>query len=313
MSDLSEIRDTIAMLPTLMNRMEGLQNSVCKAEMAVSSMLLQYEREKRDVERIQKESFSTFLLKMVGKYEDIVEKEQREEIDAKLAYDREVTHLATLKADMETLALRIDELRQLSRTYENELERLRCQLEGRLSEPEGQQYRLLQDKRKSYISQMMEVGEALSAARNVKATAMRARESLGKADGWATFDMLASGGVISHLAKYSHVDDAEACFHKLDSQIRTLKTELSDISGVTVVGLGEISGTERVVNFWFDNIFTDWSVHGQIRGNAETISKLLNSIGSVESKLTTRQRECQGLMAENKRKQEDLLLSLNLQ
>jgi hypothetical protein len=72
----------------LEKKMEFFKTEIRKTEREVSDLLRQYEQESCDVEQIQKGSFSSFLLKLVGKYEDKLEKEQRDEINAKLAYDR---------------------------------------------------------------------------------------------------------------------------------------------------------------------------------------------------------------------------------
>ena len=87
-----ELRDRILMLPSLEKRMKFMLDEIRKAEDDVSNLLRKYERESRDVERLQKDSFSAFLFRLIGKYEDKLEKEQREEINAKIDYDRAVTH-----------------------------------------------------------------------------------------------------------------------------------------------------------------------------------------------------------------------------
>ena len=58
------------------------------------------------------------------------------------------------------------------------------------------------------------------------------------------------------------------------------------------------------------HIFTDLSVRGQIKDNAEEINRLLRGIGSAESALKTKQRECEAKLASNRRAEETLLVSL---
>jgi len=310
MEHLSELRDRVLMLPTLENRMMHLQKEIRTAEDEVAGLLRGYERERRDVEQIQKESLSSFMFKVIGKYEDKLEKERREEIDAKLAYDRAVTRRDSLVREKEELSSRISVLRGEERTYQTELEIRRRELANKFTGPEGARYAELENERKEIVSQITEIKEALSAAARVKSTAQEAFESLKSAEGWATYDAFTRGGIFSHIAKYSHIDSAEQSFHTLSSQLRDLKSELSDVHGLTVSGLSEISSVQRTVDFWFDNIFTDLSVRGQIKDNAGEISRLLGAIDAAESALRAKLRAEEARFEENRRREEELLLSL---
>jgi hypothetical protein len=264
---LFELRDRILMLPALENRLSFLQTEIQKTEVNVARLLRQYERESRDVKRIQKDSFSSFLLKMTRQYDDKLEKEQREEINAKLAYDRIVTHLNTLVCEKNELASRIAILRVEEQTYHAELTNRRCELAEELTETNGLRYAELENERKAVLSQISEIKEALNAAANLKFTVQNTLESLKNAENWATYDIFTRGSIISHIAKYSHIDQAEHNFHTLSSQLHDLKSELRDVHDLPVLELTEISSSQRAIDFWLDNIFTDLSIHSQIKDN----------------------------------------------
>ncbi|MDR0460144.1 MAG: hypothetical protein LBH62_01710 [Nitrososphaerota archaeon] len=153
MSSLFELRDRVLMLPTLESSLLSLLNEIEKAQFEVSSLLGQYKQESRDVERIQKESFSSFLLKLTGKYADKLDKERREEIHAKLAYDRAVTHLNSLMHEKDELSGRIFDLQVEKQTYQTELtnrrQKITCQL---LTEQKNIQYVKLENERNDIIS-----------------------------------------------------------------------------------------------------------------------------------------------------------------
>lgn len=308
--DVNKMHDHVLMLPTLENKLDFLQKEIQKAEAEVSSLLRQYEQESRDVERIQKESFSTFLLKSIGKYEDRLEKEQREEINAKLAYDRATVRLDALVRAKDELVSRITILRAEERAYQTELANRRRELSNQLTEPQGIRYTELENEKSRIVSQMTEINEALKAAGRAKSTAQSAQESLKSAEGWATFDAFTRGGLISHMAKYSHIDNAEKLFDVLSSQLSTLKTELGDVHGLQMSGLNDISSAQRTIDFWFDNIFTDLSVRSQIIDNAEQINRLITNINKVESTLRSKLSESEADFEKNKRQEEELLLSL---
>lgn len=308
--NLSELHDRALMVPTLEKRMAHLQKEIQTAEDNVSKLLWDYEQESRDVEQIRIESLSSFLYKLVGKYEDKLEKEQREEINAKLAYDSAVTHLDNLKREKDELAARISSLRADENAYKIELENRRRELSAQLSDLNSIQYIELKKERNNIISQITEVKEALNAAARVKSTAQKSLESLKSAEGWATYDLFARGGIISHMAKYSHLDNAEQCFHVLSSQLRELNSELNDVEGLSISGLNEISSGQRIIDFWFDNIFTDLSVRGKIKDNSEQIRNLLTNINALEATLNSRQKQLEAKLTENKRLEEEILITM---
>lgn len=310
MEHLHELRERILMLPVLENKMALLQEEIQTAQENVAALLRQYEQEHRDVERMQKESLSSFLLHAIGKYEGKLEKERREEIDAKLAHDRAATRRDSLMQERDLLSSRISALHGEEKAYQTELASRRQKLADQFTEPLGTRYAELENERKSIVSQITEIKEALSAAARAKLTALSALESLDSAEGWATYDAFSRGGILSHMAKYSHIDSAEQNFHTLSSQLHDLRAELGDVDGLTVWGLNEISSTQRALDFWFDNIFTDLSVRRQIKENAEQVRRLLDNIGHAEYLLSTKLSAQEASLAQNRRYEEELLLSM---
>lgn len=307
---LFELRDRVLMLPKLEEKSAFLQNEIKRAEQEVSNLLCQCKKESRDVDQIKEKGFSSFLFKLIGKYEDKLEKEQREEINAKLDYDRAVTRLDSLIQSQNELDSRISSLRTEEKSYQVELQNRRSKLAGKLTEPEGIRYAELGKERNHIVSQITEIEEALRAAARAKSTAEQVFNSFDSAKSWATFDLLSRGGIISHIAKYSHIDDAEEKFHILSSQLNDLKSELKDIHGLNISGLSEISPTQRTIDFWFDNIFTDWSVHSQIKDNLEQIRHLLGKINTVESTLQLKLAELEKELEKSKHDEEEILLSI---
>lgn len=57
---------------------------------------------------------------------------------------------------------------------------------------------------------------------------MEAVQSLDKAEGWATWDMI-GGGMISTAIKHSHLDDAKRQVHLAQNRLRNFESELADI------------------------------------------------------------------------------------
>jgi len=305
--NLLEKRDRVLTLPALENRMTLLEEEIREAEDDLSKLREQYKRENRNVERLEKESFSALLLRLVGKLETRLEETKLDEINAKLAYDRASTHIGNLMDEKLELTSRISALKAEEKTYSAELEARRIQIAKQLNEPQGIRYAELGLERNNIISQISKLGEALRVASLSASTARKIATSLDKAEGWATADIFI-GGILVHLAKYSHIDDAENNFHILSSQLRELMYELRDVPDLTIPSLNIISSTQRTIDFWFSNIFTSLSVRDKIEDNAEEISKLLNNIMAIEAALKAKLKEQQSKYAANRRDEEELLL-----
>jgi len=304
------LRDRVLMIPVFEQKLNRLQNNILKSNDDVSRLLQQYEKESRDMERIQNNSLSSFMLKLIGKYDDKLEKEQREEIDAKLAYDRAVTYLESLEQEKNELITSILALQIDKESYQAELTNRRNELAFRQDDLAGVQYANLENERNTIVSQITEIKQALNAAAKVELTAQEALKALESASSWATYDAFMRGGIISHMVKYSRIDNAEQNFHKLSSQLRCLKSELSDVDGLIMPELKEISSGQRVVDFWFDNIFTDLSVRRKVNDNAEQISNLLRSIKAIESALKSKLKQSETELDNNRSREEDLLISM---
>ncbi|MDR1539997.1 MAG: hypothetical protein LBU32_18750 [Clostridiales bacterium] len=310
MKNMIEIRVRLSIIKPLEDRVSALNRRLWDAEAEAAALLKKYEEESLDVQRIQKDSIWNFAQKVIGKFEAQVEKEIKEEIEAKINYDRVLSDISELKREKRDLGLRLAELHRLEREYETELENRRIYINQRLSETDGLQYKKYDEKIKAVAGQITEIKEAINAASHVSATAKSAVKSFESAEGWATYDIWARGGLISHMAKYSHIDDAEECFNRLSSQIRNLSAELSDVQDLPAPYLTQISGTQRTIDFWFDNIFTDISVRSQIRDNIAQLKDLLEKVSGIEAILESKSRDLNVKLSDIKRRQEDLLVSL---
>jgi len=309
MSSLFELRDRISMLPSLESRLQFLSYEINRVDVEVSKLLRQYRRECRDVERMQKEVFSSFLFKLVGKYETKMEKEQREEIAAKLAYDKAVTHLNSLVSEREEVSARILALQTEKQAYQIELDNRRGKFSGQqLTGSNGIQYAMLENERNSIISQITEIKEALNATNRVKSTAKTISKELNNADTWATIDIFTRGNLLQHAIKYSHIDSAEQNFHILSAQLNDLKNELNDVQNLSILELTEISSTQRVIDVFFDNIFIDLAIQRQISDNANQIAHLLNNINIIESALISKLKQKEIEFTENRQQEEEFLL-----
>lgn len=310
MDELSDIKIKISAIAALENKLASYNFRLKEAEENTRKLLEKYEKEKLDVQKMQKDSLYFYLLKFFGKFNSRLEKEEREEIEAKLNYDRAIAELKELEREKSELEEKLLELRRLEIRYQAELERRR-QVVLHVAGEKGDRYRQLEGEIESIAGQLTEIDQAQNAAYRARRSVESAIEALENAESWATYDVWGSGGLISHMAKYSHIDSAESSLSTLNSQLKILRNELQDIQGIEMPGLNSFPALERAMDYWFDNIFTDLSVRRKIIDNINTLRNLMGSINNIITALEQKKQHLISRLGRCRELQEELLISLN--
>ena len=307
--DLMEIRNRLAMLPGLKERYEGLLTRINEAESRVKSLLAKFEEESLDVEKLQSETLSVYILKTIGRYENKLNKEKEQMLAAKIEYDKASEKVRELHLQRKENEDRLAALTQEKQVYEAELIEREEKIRRNITSEASTKYRKLEEEQGLLSRQLIENEEAFRAANRVISTANTAMEHLDNADSWATYDVWFKGGILSHMAKYDHIDGAEEAFNRMSSQMEDLRRELSDINITGTPGFSGIDSTTRAVDFWFDNIFTDLNVRDRIRDDSEQLRTLRSQIYAVLSKLEGNKSVIKEKMAENEMKKNELIIS----
>ena len=306
---LMEIRNNIGMIPVLEEHMEKLRKATYKAEGDVKVLLRKYEAESLDVEKLKKESFSSIILKLIGKYDNKIDKETKEMIAAKIEYDKACDRINNLYIQKDELSNRIYELNRDKDTYDSEIKRREQEIIRDVASEVYAQYMQLEEERKTLAKQSIEIDEAIRAANRVKSTIDTAIGYLDSAEGWATYDVWTKGGIISHVAKYDNIDNAKETFNRLYSQIKDLEKELSDVALLGYADFSGIDGTTRAIDYWFDNIFTDLNVRSRIREDREKLKKLYNKISGIIYDLNKNEKQIDNNIKSIENRKKELIIS----
>lgn len=306
---LMEIKNSLYAIPVLQERADKLRLRIREAERNVSSLREKYEAESMDVERLEKESLSATLLRLIGKYEGKLEKESQEKFAAKVELDKALAQVEELRLELDELTGKISSLRSDQRMYEAELRKREQSIVNGLNEEASTKYNRLEDERGMLERQIVEMDEAIRAAHKAKSTAKNALAHLESAENWATYDIWCKSGIISHIAKYDHIDSAGEEFKRLHLQLESLQKELADID-IKGFHMDGIDSTTRAVDFWFDNIFTDLKVRDRIRNDADQLRSLYGKIDRTISGIENKKADVRRMIDDVERRKEELLISL---
>ncbi len=308
-----ELKNRLAALPVLQERMKSLTGRLYQAEDDVKSLLRKYQNEALDVDALQKDSLSNTILKLVRMHEGKVNKEIEEMLSAKLEYDKAVERVKQLAQERIELANKISELNTDRNLFDSEYSARENFIKSNISAQAYSDYTELENQQRHTNQQLIETEEALTAARRVIAMASGAVKHLDSAEGWATFDVWSRGGIISHMAKYEHIDDAQAHLNRLGSLIKDFENELRDVNMLDICNYTGIDSTTRAVDFWFDNIFTDLNVRDKIRGDLYRIRKLIGQVETIKSRLENNKAKVNSILTELEIKKNKLVMNVEAQ
>ncbi len=252
--------------------------------------------EQADVDRLEGKTLAAFFFNLVGTIDERLDKERREAYAAKTKYDAVARELAAAQEDLERCEHELGKLGDCRRQYTELLEEKKRAVKAAGGEA-GREIFALEEKIAGLESREKELQEALSAGASARGIADRVMEHLNNADGWSTWDML-SDSMLADLAKHSELDEAQRAVEALQGCLRRFKTELADVDVHADMQVS-VDGFLRFADYFFDNIFTDWTVmdkihqaQGQVNDVQDQIDRLLAALNGM---LTAAQEERAGV------------------
>jgi hypothetical protein len=162
--DMIELRKQLASLPVLQEKLQNVRNNINDAKESVDGLLKKFEAESLDVEKLQKDSLRTLILKNFGRYEDKLDKESDEILAAKLEYDKACVRLKELMASRSEIEDRVSQLNMDKGRFEDELKRREAAAKSSTDSAVSTKYKELEAEQDSLSKRLVETEEAKNAA-----------------------------------------------------------------------------------------------------------------------------------------------------
>ena len=303
---LFELQQKIAMKPALEAKLRELQNQRREYDREVISLRVVFRKEQEDVEKLEGRSLANYFFQVVGKLDEKLDQERREAYAAKVKLDAAERELAGIESDIAEIQTQLNEIRVAEVQYKEELEKKRAMLKAS-STAAADQIIEIEQKISALEAQKKEIKEAISAGYSARGTADRILSELESADGWNTWDMFGGGGIITHMAKHSHLDEAQDLVSDLQSKLRRYKTELADIQ-ITANMQVNIDGFLRFADYFFDGLFADWAVGDKISQSMNTVSSTKSQISRTLDKLNEMEKAVDRGIANLKQQLDELIV-----
>ena len=239
-------------------------------------------KEQADVEKLECGSLATFFLNVIGKMDEKINKEKEEAYAAAVKYDAVKKELEKVEAELVAKEEEMAKLHGCEEEYEELLTLKKERMKAIGHEAMAKVFEF--DQRLTYLdNQNREIDEAIEAGNIALEVTNQVLKELDSAENWGTFDLV-GGGFFADMFKYSKLDDAQSLVEKLQHHLRRFKTELSDITIDSEINVS-IDGFLQFADYFFDNLFTDWSVLLRIQKSKRQVEDTKGQIINLLEKL----------------------------
>ena len=304
--DLFALQQKVAQKPLLESKLYELHAQRRQYDNQVISLRVASRKEQEDVERLEGRSLANYFYQVIGKLDDKLDQERKEAYAAKVKLDAAERELAGIESDIKEIQEQITDVLVAEARYKDALELKRRQLKDSGTQV-ADQILSMEERIASLQAQKQEIKEAISAGFSARSTADRILSELEDADGWNTWDILGGGGIITHMAKHSHLDEAQDLVQELQSQLRRFKTELADIQ-ISANMQVNIDGFLRFADYFFDGLFADWAVGDKISQSLSSVSNTKSEINRMLDKLNDMERAVDQKIQQKKTKLEQFVV-----
>ena len=241
-------------------------------------------KENKDVTDLEKMSFQSLFHSILGDKDEKLIKERYEAEKANLEYQRILQEYNLILNDVERLQYRINQYDKLF----HELEEL--QLKVHYDQIEILE---LKESIENIYSELKEVNEAIGTGEIAQGSLKTLETLLNKANDWSTFDMF-SDSMLADIMKRENLSKAQQQLQIAKGKLQVFQRELQDVD-IEKLSVPEIVGFDFVMDFFFDNIFFDYTVKQKIkdslikvRGILDKVNHALNSLYQNKSVLDER-------------------------
>ncbi len=279
---LEEAMQKVCRRRKLSSMLEELMEQQKRLKLKLEEYQALLEKENADVEQLERKSLPHLFYSILGRLGERVEEERKEALAAALKYDQAAAELAQIENRIKELEEELVQYRSCQNEYDSLYEKKREMILASYSEA-GQRLLELSSQLMGLKNNRKEIDEAIAAGNEVMEHINNALNSLESAEGWGTFDLI-GGGLISDLAKHSHIDDAKAEAGLIQTKLSGFRTELADVrisNGITF-SMDEFG---KFADFFFDGLIADWCMQSRIHESLASVCNVRDQVQEVLVKL----------------------------
>lgn len=250
-----------------------------------------FDKESEDVEKLQAESLSIFLKRLVGNYDTKLDKEMQEKLTAKMELDLSLALLLEAREDLSAIQNAVEQSTAQIKQLKDFLYRQDPHFREKITAEEIKRAQLNQE--------LIELDEASAAGERALEGIDDTLKDLDSADSFSTWDMFTNSSLIFDMMKYDKINKAEAKMSRLEQLLESYTKELKDLSLDTYLSYEKFSGMGKTFDIFFDNLFSDWDTKAKIGRNIDMLKTLGRSIIDLQGKLKLNRQELEKQIKES--------------
>jgi len=241
------------------------------------------EKEKVDVEKLERTSITTLFYSVVGSREQQLEKENQELLSAQLLYQQTKKQVEYLESERNALLQQLDRLAGIEAEYQSLLSE-KEQFLRQLDQFVARELVEYSENIAKLNAEEIELDEAINAGIDVVSSLEQVIFSLESAENWGIWDML-GGGLLSTAIKHARIDDAQKDITNVQKRMSQFTRELADVRQQVELGI-DLGAFESFADYFFDNLIVDWIVQSKITDTLERTkdakTKITQAVGDLE-------------------------------
>lgn len=160
------------------------------------------------------------------------------------------------------------------------------------------------------LSEEKEINEAIKVGKKARRISEQLISVLEDAEHYSYLD-LATRDSFAVLKKYDHLEEASELSQQLSSALNNFKAELADVEIYNDMDI-TVDSDERFIDWFFDNVFTDYRFLNNVRDLLSEAQKLKSDIAYALAMLSDKLDENNKEQAELGKKLETLVLNAKL-
>lgn len=250
---------------------------------ALDGAISQLEKKTATLEKMEKESFSNSVMKILGTYEQRYHRESEEKISAKLEFDKAYVLKINAHRYLGDLEEDILEKKNRLRDVKEQLLRRNPELLNIVSEREQKMIQLKHD-----YTQTVEAEEAANQLLDAISDILTTVDSSDTINNW---EMITEIDILLSVVDRHQLDVAEAMIIDLERKVHSLVRELKDLDYIYDSQYQTLTECRPVINDFFSGLFSEWSTKHIIEKNLELLASLQKNVQHILSILLERKHE----------------------
>lgn len=264
-----------------------IEGQIEHAQQEITKHSTEHNQIRMKLDKLEGFSFMNMIRTWTGQQDDL----RAEKIDKAAILELKIKEaekmLKDLTFDFEQVNQRLKQINEQQLQEALNILHIKKKSYLQLHEPEVAQ-KIEQLANEEFITKQLisEIQEAEDAGDIALTKLGQAAASLHSASGYSTWDTFFGGGLIATHLKHDALDKTENYLHSAQIALQRFHNELLDVQDMSTKSLQiETDGFVKFADYFFDDIFSAWSVHSKISTAREQVSRVQDDVHNTVRRL----------------------------